>query len=195
MATALLVIDVQNDFYAGGALAASDTESLLRPLNDTIDAGLARRIPCIFSRDWHPPTHRSFAAQGGPWPPHCVRDSHGAHFVDGLIVPPGSYIVDKGIDVDDVSYSMFDRTGLTEYLNALAIDTIAACGIATEYCILDTVRAAVRLGLKVTVLVDLIRAVEALPGDAEQALAHMRHTGATLITSGAWLDTIDSARR
>jgi len=185
--TALLVIDVQNDFCEGGVLAAQDTSTLLKPLNRTISRAMAVGVQPIFTRDWHPVDHSSFTTEGGPWPPHCVQGTPGALFASGLLVPKQAHIVSKGVLPDDNGYSMFVSTDLREWLNTRRISVLAACGIATEYCVLDSVKDALRCGFAVSVLRDLIRPIEAHPGDAARAIQELRAWGADMLDSHSWL--------
>src|SRR5947209_7754203 len=100
----LIVVDVQNDFCSGGALAVPDGDAVVEPLNR-----LMEQFPFVVAtRDWHPPDHRSFREQGGPWPPHCVRDTPGAQLHPGLRSADVDAIVDKGCDPDVEGYSGFE---------------------------------------------------------------------------------------
>ena len=187
MKKALIVVDVQHDFCEGGVLAARDTNSLIAPLNRFIESCMSKSIPCFFTRDWHPANHQSFKNNGGPWPVHCVQGSWGAAFPDTLLIPEGSIIIDKETLPDQVSYSDFQATGLQEKLNALEIEEIAVCGIATEYCVKAGTIDGLKLGFRVVVLTDLIRPIEANAGDAAAALKAMSAAGAVLMKCDAWL--------
>lgn len=178
MRVALLVIDVQKDFCKGGVLAAKNTETLVGPLNKLISEAMAAGIPVIFTRDWHPAEHGSFVSMGGPWPPHCVQGTDGAQFASGLIVPAGARILDKGVAPYDDGYSMFVGTLLAEWLERLKVGAVAVCGIATEYCVLESVKDAVRNRLKVFLLGDLVRPIDRQPGDSDKAIAEMEQLGA-----------------
>jgi nicotinamidase/pyrazinamidase len=190
MDLALLVIDVQNDFCEGGVLAARGTSTLINSLNETMHAAATSRVPVSLTRDWHPPDHGSFVQFGGPWPPHCVQGSRGAEFADGLAVPTDAYVVNKGMSKDDDGYSMFVGTTLSEWLENLGIDRLAVCGIATEYCVLESVRDAIKKGLGVVLLEDLIRPIEQRPGDAARAISEMRQMGVETMLSRRWLDVL-----
>ena len=107
---ALLIVDVQNDFCAGGALAVPDGDAVMPVLNGWIEAARSAGAPVFASRDWHPPDHMSFRAQGGPWPPHCVQDTPGAAFHPELLLPPDTGVVSKGTEPDVEGYSAFERT-------------------------------------------------------------------------------------
>jgi nicotinamidase/pyrazinamidase len=188
--TALVVVDVQNDFCEGGVLAARDTGTLIAPLNAAIAECAEMSIPSIFTRDWHPADHSSFQNHGGPWPVHCVQGTIGADFAVGLVVPKGSQVVDKGIQYADDGYSMFGATNLKDILAELRVEGLAVCGIATEYCVLESVRDARRLGYSVAVLEDLIRPVELHRGDGRLALAEMTALGAHLDTGATWMEKL-----
>jgi nicotinamidase/pyrazinamidase len=181
--SALIVIDVQNDFCDGGGLAAQSTSTLIDPLNRFADASTAAGLPVVFTRDWHSPDHASFLPQGGPWPPHCVRNTHGAAFHARLHVPAGAIVVDKGVARDDDGYSAFRGTRLAETLGALNVTDVIVCGIAAEYCVLASVKEARGLGFRTIVLEDLVRAIEARPGDSHRAFSDMKSVGAILTMS------------
>ena len=185
--TALLVIDVQNDFLEGQALGARDTSHLIPGINRVVKECSRLRVPTFFTRDWHPANHSSFRSEGGIWPSHCVQNTHGAKFADGLSLPDGSIIITKGQAVNDDGYSMFEDTSLQEHLERLKIKNIAVCGIATEYCVLESVKDAAARNFKVTLLIDLVCSIEASPGDAFAAIDRMRSAGAVLMKSEAWL--------
>jgi nicotinamidase/pyrazinamidase len=175
---ALIVVDVQNDFLPGGALAVPDGDAVVPVLNRYIDLFETRGLPVFATRDWHPADHCSFAAQGGPWPPHCVQGTPGAEFAPGLRLPDATREVAKAIGTDKDSYSGFEGTDLAADLRAAGCRRLSIGGLATDYCVLNTVLDALREGFDVRLLVDAIRAVEVHPGDGEAALARMVETGA-----------------
>ncbi len=185
--TALLIIDCQNDFLEDGALGARETSDLVPALNRVIAECSTRKVPLFFTRDWHPVNHYSFRSEGGIWPPHCVQNTAGARFAEGLTVPVGATVVSKGQMVNDDGYSMFENTSLKEQLQKLEVRELAVCGIATEYCVLESVKDALQDGYKVAVLMDLVRSIEATPGDSFAALDKMRTLGAALVKSEKWL--------
>lgn len=194
MRVSLLVIDVQKDFCEGGILAARDTGSLLGPLNQAVLAASSARIPVIFTRDWHPVDHGSFVGQGGPWPAHCVQNTEGSEFAPGLTIPKNSLILNKGVAQSDDGYSMFVGTPLLEWLHRDNIESIAVCGIATEYCVLESVKDGLKNQFKVFLLTDLIRPIERDVGDAEKALAEMELLGATTMESRDWIKNVAANR-
>jgi len=166
MQDALLVVDLQIDFCEGGALAAHDTESLIETVNALIDEYVKQGKLVIFSRDWHPADHSSFREQGGQWPVHCVAGTPGAEFHPGLKLPACYLMVSKAAARDKEAYSAFDGTGLTGLLDNLGIQSLALCGIATEYCVRSTFEDAVRDHFHVVVRESAIRPVN--PGSPEE---------------------------
>ena len=174
---ALVVTDVQNDFVTG-TLAVPRAATIVAPLNRAIDAFHARGLPVVAIRDWHPPGHCSFAATGGPWPEHCVQGSEGAQFVAGLRFGPGVLLVSKGTDPDAEAYSGFKGTALAGTLRARNVRRLFIGGLATDYCILNTVHDAIAAGFEAVVLADGIRAVDVHPGDGTNAEEAMRRAGA-----------------
>jgi nicotinamidase/pyrazinamidase len=169
----LLVTDVQNCFLPGGSLGVSRGNEVIEPLNRAIKMFRKKNLPVLFTRDWHPPDHCSFTEQGGPWPVHCVRDTVGAQLSSRLEIPDGSVILSKAFERDTDAYSSFhgiDESGqlLDELLKRLSIKRVFQGGLATDYCILNTVRDGISLGYEFYVLTDCIRAVDVHPGDGEK---------------------------
>lgn len=183
---ALIVVDVQNDFLPGGALAVPDGDQVIAPINRLIALFSASDRPVYFSRDWHPAGHCSFLEQGGPWPPHCVADTPGADFAAGLELPAEPAVVSKGTRADRDAYSALDGTDLGGRLRAGAIRRVFVSGLATDYCVRATVLDALADGFEVVVLTDAVRAVDVDPGDGDRALEAMRDAGARL-ASGSGL--------
>ena len=170
MSSALVIVDVQNDFCAGGALAVPDGDAVIEPLNR-----LASQYDLVYAtRDWHPANHCSFRAQGGPWPVHCVAGSEGAAFVAGFAVPPDAIVASKATAADREAYSAFAGTDLEARLRAQGAKRLFVGGLATDYCVLNTALDARKLGYPVFVLVDGIRAVDVAPGDGARAIEAMR---------------------
>lgn len=174
---ALLIVDVQYDFLPGGSLGIAGGDALIAPLNRWIMRFRALGLPILATRDWHPPDHCSFAAQGGPWPPHCVVGTPGARFHSDLALPEDVAIVSKATRQDAEAYSAFAGTDLGKRLRALAVRRLFIGGLATDYCVVNTVQDAHKLGYAAVVLVDCIRAVDVQPGDGERALAAMAAAG------------------
>lgn len=184
--TALILVDVQNDFCPGGALAVPSGDAVVEPLNRAAAAFAASGLPIIATRDWHPPQTRHFQPFGGPWPVHCVQESEGAAFHPDLQLPAETLLLYKGIDEQRDGYSAFD--GVTEAGTIFAalirehgISHLCIGGLATDYCVRTTVLDALAHGLTVTVLTDAIAGVDLQPGDSERALAAMRTAGARML--------------
>ena len=179
---ALLLVDVQNDFLPGGALAVPDGDAVVPVLNRYLARFVEAGLPIFATRDWHPADHCSFQAQGGPWPAHCVQGTPGAGFAPGLDLPHGVSHVAKAIGTEKDSYSGFDGTGLAAELRAAGVTRLLIGGLATDYCVLNTVLDALREGFEVLLLEDAVRAVEVQPGDGDAATARMVAAGARPVT-------------
>lgn len=178
---ALIVVDVQRDFLPGGSLAVPDGDAVIPILNCYLQRFQAAGLPIVTTRDWHPPDHSSFASEGGSWPPHCVQGSRGAEFPEQLQLPRGAALVSKATERDVDAYSGFEGTNLRQYLQEAGARRVFIGGLATDYCVLATVKDAVDVGLEVVVLGDAIRAVNVEPGDGDKALDEMRSVGASII--------------
>ena len=177
MAEALIIVDFQRDFTPpDGALAVPHGDEIASRLNEL--AADPRFAAVIATRDWHPPDHGSFVAQGGPWPPHCVRDSAGAQLHPALDAGAIDAIIDKGQNRDSDGYSAFESAELTHLLREQGITAVTVVGLATDYCVLNTARDALKEGLLVSVDSSAVRAVDLEPGDGERALDELRSLGA-----------------
>ena len=170
-----MIVDFQNDFAPGGALAVPQGDEIAARLHELIDTGRFDLV--IATRDWHPPEHGSFAASGGPWPPHCVAGSPGAELHPSLDASRVDVVLDKGTDPATEGYSGFDGTDLADLLRERGIDRITVAGLATDYCVRATALDALREGLQVTVDTAGSRGIEAQPGDVDRALAEVRAAG------------------
>lgn len=201
---ALVLVDIQNDFMPGGALAVPDGDAVVPVANSLIPAFDL----VVATQDWHPPIHASFAAnhegreegevidlagvQQVLWPRHCVQGTPGASFHSALDVSGISMVVRKGTDPGIDSYSgFFDNarakaTGLWDYLRERGVDHIVICGVATDYCVKFTALDARDLGLRVTVLRTGCRAVDMAPGDGERALEEMAAAGCETVAESIW---------
>ncbi len=179
---ALIIVDVQNDFLPGGSLAVASGDQIVPVLNDYIERFAAKELPIFATRDWHPPDHCSFQSRGGPWPPHCIAGTRGAQFAIDLNLPRQVRIISKATDPDLEVYSGFDRTDLEKQLRQLGIRRLFIGGLATDYCVLNTVRDACRAGFEVCLLRDAVCAVNVNPGDEQKALDEMQRLGAGFIT-------------
>jgi nicotinamidase/pyrazinamidase len=177
---ALIVVDVQNDFCPGGSLAVERGDEVVAPLNRIIAEFLKRGEPVYKSRDWHPAQTRHFAAYGGTWPVHCVQNTRGAEFHRDLLDDPRIQIISKGMGDED-QYSAFDGTKLAELLREKGVTEVYVGGLATDYCVKNTVLDALREGFKVKALDKAMRAVNLQPGDDARAVEEMRRAGAEII--------------
>jgi nicotinamidase/pyrazinamidase len=179
MSDALLIIDFQNDFCPGGALAVEEGDQIAAPIKR-----LAPRFEVIVAtRDWHPPDHASFETQGGPWPVHCVQGTPGAELHPSMDELELDAITDVGREREDEGYSGFEKSDLAQVLRDHQVDEVYVCGLATDYCVRASAIDACREGFDVTVVEDAVRAVEVEPGDSERAFADMREAGATVAAS------------
>jgi len=174
---ALLVVDVQNDFLPGGALGIARGDAVVAPLNRLLAAWRARGLPVYLSRDWHPSGHCSFAAQGGPWPEHCVAGTTGAAFSPLLVTAPQDVVISKATRLDKDAYSALDGTPLAEELRRAGVRRLFIGGLATDYCVRATGLDARAAQLDVVVLTDAVCAVNVHPGDDERALAELAAAG------------------
>ena len=178
---ALILVDVQLDFLPGGSLAVPHGDEVVPALNRYIAAFRRLTFPVVATRDWHPPDHCSFRSQGGPWPPHCVAGTDGARFAPLLDIPCETRIVSKATTRDKDAYSGFEDTDLDDWLKRAGARRLFVGGLATDYCVLNTVRDARRLGYGVFLLLDAVRAVDVAAGDGERAIGEMRRLGAVPI--------------
>lgn len=180
---ALIVVDVQNDFLPGGSLAVPGGDLVVPVLNAVIAEFARLSLPIYATRDWHPADHCSFKAQGGPWPPHCVAGTLGAEFAPGLTLPPSAHIISKATTAEKDAYSGFAGTELDRLLREAGVKRLLVGGLATDYCVLSTVRDGRRGGYDLVLLLDAIRAVDVHPGDGDKAIAEMRQLGAVAAES------------
>jgi nicotinamidase/pyrazinamidase len=175
---ALVIVDFQNDFSPGGALAVPDGDVIAPRVNDLIASNRFELI--VATRDWHPSDHSSFEQQGGPWPVHCVAGTEGAQLNPALEAARVDVIVDKGTDPDTEGYSGFDGTDLAELLRARGIDKVTVAGLATDYCVRATALDALREGFEVTVDTVGSRGIDA--DDSARALDEVRAAGGRVDT-------------
>ena len=192
--TALLVVDVQNDFAdPKGSLYVARSEEIFPPLNAAIEWARSTGALVVYTQDWHPPSTPHFKKDGGIWPVHCVRNSWGAQLHDWLLQVPGE-TVRKGVAGED-GYSAFSfrhpvtgdigETGLKKLLRARGVREVGIGGLALDYCVKETALDALRIGFPTTVLTDATRPVELHPGDGERALAELQRNGARIATVAA----------
>jgi nicotinamidase/pyrazinamidase len=178
MGRALLIIDFQNDFTEGGALAVPDGDAIAPRVNELLESGDFDLV--VATRDWHPPDHGSFEEQGGPWPPHCVQGTPGAELHASLQREAVDVVVNAGYEPDLEGYSGFEETNLASVLREHDVDEVTVVGLATDYCVKHTAADALSQGFRVTIDRDGIRGIDVEPGDSERALEELEAAGATV---------------
>jgi len=201
---ALLLIDLQNDFCPGGALAVEEGDAVIAVANQVAMRFHQRGQPVVATLDWHPHHHGSFASNAGEvswtmgeldglpqvwWPDHCVQGSKGAELHPELNRSVLVKQIYKGTDPRTDSYSAFfdngqrSQTGLDSWLKSQGVTALTVMGLATDYCVKYSVLDALRLGYRVSVVVAGCRGVNLEAGDGERALAEMAASGALLINA------------
>ena len=175
---ALIVVDVQNDFLPGGSLAVLRGDEVVPLLNRYLAAFAAKKPADLRHARLAPRESLLVQSPGGPWPPHCVADSVGAQFAPGLKLPPQTTVISKADTPDKDAYSGFEDPDLDRRLHAQGVRRVFVGGLATDYCVLNTVRDARRLGYETFLLTDAVRAVNVNPDDGRNAEAEMRRLGA-----------------
>lgn len=186
--TALLVVDVQNDFAdPSGSLYVSGGETIIPLLNEELARARAAESYVVYTQDWHPPTTPHFQKDGGIWPVHCVQESWGAEFhpelqVEGEVVRKGTGGEDgySGFTIRHPESGEEESTELADLLKERGIERVVVVGLATDYCVKDTALDALRLGFETVVRADAMRAVDLQPGDGDRALEEMAAAGARL---------------
>jgi nicotinamidase/pyrazinamidase len=179
---ALLIIDIQNDFLPGGRLAVFEGNQVIPVINRYIDRFSRQQLPIFATRDWHPKNHGSFLKQGGTWPEHCVAGSTGAEFAASLHLPAAVHIISKGTEAEKDGYSGFSNPDLKKQLDLMGVSRLFIGGLATDYCVLNTVCDALNLDFEVFLLADAVRAVNVRQHDGELAIKKMMQKGARLMT-------------
>lgn len=191
---ALILVDIQNDFCPGGALAVDEGDQIVPVVNRLI-----REFPIVVStQDWHPANHISFVERGGPWPPHCVQNTYGAELRSDLETHTIDLYFRKASSPDRDDYSEFAGTDnhgrtLDEVLKSRGIKTLYVVGLATDYCVKETVLDGLKNGYQVFAVKDAMRAVNVRPSDGDEALKEMRRCGAHIINSSEILDLAGSS--
>jgi nicotinamidase/pyrazinamidase len=200
---ALIVVDIQNDFVPGGALAVTDGDQIIPTVNQLMD----QMDYVVATQDWHPVDHGSFAdnhqgkeifemtelngLQQCLWPVHCVQQTEGADFVKELHQEKLDAVFQKGTDSGIDSYSGFfdnghrKETGLGDHLKEQGVTEVYLVGLATDYCVKFTALDAITLEFKTYLVTDAVRGVNIIPGDCDRALEEMKIAGVTLTTSAA----------
>lgn len=175
---ALVAVDLQVDFIAGGALAVPGGEGIIPVFNSYLALFHSRNLPVVLTRDWHPRGHVSFLGRGGDWPPHCVQGTAGGLFAPGLALTGSETVVSKAEEREADSYSAFEDPDFAGRLRAGGVRRLFIGGLATDYCVRSTVVDALESRFAVFLLVDAIRAVDVNEGDGDRAVAEMLAKGA-----------------
>jgi nicotinamidase/pyrazinamidase len=177
MPEALVIVDFQNDFTPGGALAVPHGDEIAPRVQELLDSGRFELV--VATRDWHPREHGSFdtAQPPGIWPPHCVQGTPGAELHDSVPRDRVDVVVDKGQDPQTEGYSGFEATELEQVLRDRGIDRVTLVGLATDYCVRHTALDALRAGFEVEVDRAGVRGIEAEPGDVERTFAEVEQAG------------------
>jgi nicotinamidase/pyrazinamidase len=176
---ALIIVDVQNDFCPGGALAVPGGHEVIPFINFL----LQHCWLSVATKDWHPAEHCSFEPQGGRWPPHCVQHTSGAELHPELDATKIQLVITKGSHPDKEAYSGFHGTELAKILRQKGVKRVVLCGLATDYCVRATAHDALQEGFEVVVLEDAIRGVEVNPGDCQRAIEELRQAGVQMVVS------------
>jgi len=184
---AIIIVDMQKDFCPGGALPVPEGDQVIPVLNDYIKIFKKAKTRVFATRDWHPPNHISFKAQGGPWPPHCVQNTEGAKFHPDLKLPSGTTIVSKAMNPLKENYSGFEGAKLANTLRKQNVVRVFVGGLATEYCVKNTVLDALKLNFEAVLLSDAVSGINAKPNDAMKAVNEMIKSGAEQATLSSFL--------
>ncbi|MGC8849740.1 MAG: nicotinamidase [Candidatus Bathyarchaeia archaeon] len=179
--SALIIVDVQRDFLPGGALPVPRGDEVIPVLNEYIEIFKNMGGKIFATRDWHPPNHISFKSRGGVWPVHCVQGTKGAEFSEALKLPEEVIVVSKAADQDLESYSGFAGTDLADKLRRSGVKKVFVGGLATEYCVKNTVLDAIKEGFETYFLEDASRGIDLNQGDVERAVGEMLEKGALKI--------------
>lgn len=184
---ALIIVDVQNDFCPGGALAVNEGDKIVAPINKLIELATNVGAAVFATRDWHPEKTSHFKDFGGVWPVHCVQGTKGAEFHPRLNLKDRAIILSKGVGNGEDAYSGFNaKSGdgrlLVEFLHEWGIDTVYVAGLATDYCVKKTVLDAIKKGFRTFLIDDCCRAVNINPNDGDSAVWNMSVAGATIVS-------------
>ncbi|MEM2122724.1 MAG: nicotinamidase [Candidatus Bathyarchaeia archaeon] len=175
--SALIIVDVQRDFLPGGALPIPKGDEVIPALNEYVEIFKRMGGKIFATRDWHPVNHISFKSRGGPWPTHCVQGTRGAEFHEALKLPRDVIVISKATGPDMESYSGFAGTDLADMLRRNGIKRVFIGGLATEYCVKNTILDAVKEGFETYFLEDASRGIDLKPGDVEKAIGEMLKKG------------------
>ena len=179
MPDALVIVDFQNDFTPGGALAVPQGDEIAGRITELLDSGRFSFV--VATRDWHPTDHGSFAEQGGPWPAHCVQGTPGAELHPSLDRSRIDVVVDKGQDRETEGYSGFQATELERLLRDHDVDRVTLVGLATDVCVRHTALDALRAGFDVEVDRGGVRGIDVEPGDVDRALEEIEREGGSVV--------------
>ncbi|MCX7758799.1 MAG: nicotinamidase [bacterium] len=188
--SALVVIDMQNDFLPGGSLEIPNSDTIIPVVNEYIKFFEGMGLTVVYTRDWHPENHISFRENGGRWPKHCVQNTRGSEFHPHVYLPKNYLVISKAFYPDLEAYSGFQDTELNQKLQEMGVKNLFVCGVATDYCVLNTVLDAINLGYKVFLLIDAVKGVDLNPNDSEDAVKKMVSAGAELLVFEELLQTI-----
>jgi len=189
---ALIIVDVQNDFCPGGALAVPQGNEIIPIINQLLSLN---SFIVVATQDWHPENHCSFIENGGIWPKHCLKDSWGAKLHSDLALPKDFILIQKGTQPDREAYSGFEGTELERILKKSNIRQAFICGLATEYCVKATALDSKSAGFEVFVVIDACQGVEVNKGDIEKAIEEMKNRGIKIISSKEVKDELDPTDR
>ena len=174
---ALIIVDVQKDFCPGGALPVPEGDKIIPNLNKYVEIFRKNGGKIYATRDWHPENHISFKEHGGLWPKHCVQGTEGAEFHPNLKLPEDAVIISKGTDPLREAYSGFEGTDLKKKLKQEGIVRVFVGGLATEYCVKNTVLDAIKFGFETVLLMDAIKGIDLKPSDSRKAIDEMVKKG------------------
>jgi nicotinamidase-related amidase len=189
---ALLITDIQKDFLPGGALPIGGANEIIPVLNAYVRRFANAQAHIFASRDWHPANHISFKNQGGPWPPHCVQDTDGAKFSSDFKLSSIIGVISKATNHDHEAYSVFDGTSFDHELKMCQVKRLFVGGLATDYCVVNTVLDARKLGYETVVLADATLGINAELGDVDRAFVTMTNVGVEQATNEDFPDAVDS---
>ena len=189
---ALLITDIQKDFLPGGSLPVEGGDEIIPVLNAYVKRFAVAKAHIFASRDWHPSNHISFKAQGGPWPPHCVQDTDGAKFSPDLKMSAIIGVISKATNPEHESYSVFDGTNFDHELKMCEVKRLFIGGLATDYCVVNTVLDSRKLGYETVVLTDATLGINVESGDVDRAFAAMFKAGAKQATNEDFPDLVDA---
>ena len=179
---ALILVDIQNDFLPGGSLAVPNGDQVIPVMNDYIRLFREKKLPIFATRDWHPQNHCSFKDGGGLWPSHCVAGTKGAEFPDTLDLSDEIDVISKATSPEKEAYSGLEGTDLDKKLKILSVNRVWIGGLATDYCVINTVLDFISLKYNINLLIDGIRAVNVNPEDGQNAEREMITLGARPVT-------------